>query len=126
VSISRLADAPSVQVRAWDSSFNTQPGDISYNILGMMVRPFVCFSLCSHMGYDKTAEMPTSRLVSSRLGKQNNSRYTVMIQPARFRDGKPGILFAHPMPPHEIHIDKSFGRPPWYVGELDKRCCLLD
>lgn len=34
--LTRLAQAPSVQVRAWDSSFNTQPAEIAWNILGMM------------------------------------------------------------------------------------------
>lgn len=37
VRIARLAAAKSVQVRAWDSSFNTQPAEIAWNVLGMMV-----------------------------------------------------------------------------------------
>lgn len=50
---------------------------------------------------------------------QNNSRYTVAIEPARSREGERGLLFSHPMPPHEENIDKNFGRPPWYVFLYD-------
>lgn len=36
VSIYRLLRSPSIVVRAWDQSSNTQPRDLSWNVLGMM------------------------------------------------------------------------------------------
>ena len=44
VKLSRLAAAPAVHLRAWDASFNTQPADIAWNVLGMMNSTcWVCF-----------------------------------------------------------------------------------
>jgi len=31
-----LLEGKSITVRAWDTSFNTQPEDVTWNVLGMM------------------------------------------------------------------------------------------
>jgi nitrate reductase (NAD(P)H) len=36
VEVTRLVGRPSLVVRAWDSAFNTQPEDVTWNVLGMM------------------------------------------------------------------------------------------
>ncbi|KAJ3176796.1 hypothetical protein HDU85_006531 [Gaertneriomyces sp. JEL0708] len=60
VDISRMMTAKDVCVRAWDASLNTQPKDITWNLLGMMNNAWYRVKISLNSNYTLTFRHPTN------------------------------------------------------------------